>query len=57
MTTSDFGPVRIPAGEYFVMGDNRGDSSDSRVFGPIKKNLIVGRAFLLIWPPSRIRTL
>ncbi len=57
VTTSDFGPVRIPAGEYFVMGDNRGDSSDSRVFGPIKKNLIVGRAFLLIWPPSRIRTL
>ncbi len=40
-----------------MMGDNRGDSADSRVFGPIKKNLIIGRAFLLVWPPSRIRTL
>jgi signal peptidase I len=57
VTTGDFGPVRIPPGEYFMMGDNRGDSADSRVFGPIKKNLIIGRAFLLVWPPSRIRTL
>lgn len=47
----------IPAGDYFVMGDNRGNSDDSRVFGPIPKNLIVGRAFLLVWPPSRIGTL
>jgi signal peptidase I len=55
--TSDFTPVVIPAGQYFVMGDNRGDSADSRGFGPIKKNLIVGRAFLLVWPLSRIGTL
>jgi signal peptidase I len=56
-TTSTFGPVTIPAGEYFVMGDNRGDSSDSRVFGPIAKKLVIGRAFIIVWPLSRIGTL
>lgn len=40
----------IPAGSYYVMGDNRDNSSDSRVFGPIAKKLIVGRAFVIIWP-------
>ena len=44
------GPVNIPAGEYFVMGDNRTDSEDSRFFGPIPKSLIVGRAVAVIWP-------
>jgi len=37
-----------------VMGDNRGNSKDSRVFGPIKKNEIVGRVFFRIWPFSRL---
>ncbi len=55
--TGDFGPVVIPKGEYFVMGDNRGDSADSRVFGPIPARLIVGRAFMIVWPPSRWRGL
>ena len=46
--------TRIPRDDYFLMGDNRGDSSDSRHFGPIPGNLIVGRAFVRIWPFSRL---
>ena len=41
---------KIPAGEYFVMGDNRSDSQDSRFFGPIHGSLIVGRVVVKIWP-------
>jgi signal peptidase I len=51
------GPVKIPPGEYFVMGDNRTDSEDSRFFGPIPKSLIVGRAVAVIWPLSHIKGL
>ena len=52
--TSDFAPVHIPAHSYWVMGDNRGNSKDSRVFGVITKNEIVGRVFVRIWPFSRL---
>ena len=43
-------PYRVPPGEYFVMGDNRTDSEDSRYFGPIPASLIVGRMVFVIWP-------
>ncbi|MGO8874100.1 MAG: signal peptidase I [Acidimicrobiales bacterium] len=43
-------PYTVPAGEYFVMGDNRTDSEDSRYFGPIPGNLIVGKMAFTIWP-------
>ena len=44
------GPVTVPAGMYYVMGDNRTNSEDSRYFGPISKSLIVGRAVAVVWP-------
>ncbi|MCY4273213.1 MAG: signal peptidase I [bacterium] len=44
------GGCLIGAGQVFVMGDNRANSTDSRVFGPIPERLIVGRAFLRLWP-------
>lgn len=50
----DYAPAKVPKGQIFVMGDNRLNSQDSRSFGPIPESSIVGRAFVLVWPPSRI---
>jgi len=50
----DFGPVRIPDDRYFMMGDNRSDSDDSRNWGPITREQMIGRAFMSYWPPSRV---
>lgn len=50
--TSTFGPQRIPPGRVWVMGDNRSNSSDSRVFGTVPESRIVGRAFVRVWPLS-----
>ena len=52
-TTTDCGPTTVPAGKLFVMGDNRNNSQDSRVFGAIDRSSVVGRAFVRIWPFSR----
>lgn len=57
MKTSEFGPIDVGRNEIFVMGDNRGNSDDSRTFGPIRADSVVGHAFALIWPPGNVRGL
>ncbi len=49
--------ITIPPGHYFMMGDNRGQSADSREWGPVPKGWIIGNAFFTYWPPSRIAPL
>ncbi len=46
-------PCVVPAGTVWVMGDNRSNSEDSRWIGPVDQDLIVGRAFVTVWPPGR----
>ena len=48
------GTITIPRGDYYMMGDNRPDSEDSRYWGPVPRKWIIGRAFLTYWPPSRL---
>jgi signal peptidase I len=49
--------IRVPAGDYYMMGDNRGDSDDSRYWGPVPKRYIIGVAFFTYWPLDRIGVL
>ena len=47
-------PFTVPAGYYFMMGDNRDYSDDSRFWGPVPRSWIIGEAFATYWPPDRI---
>ncbi|HZD66748.1 MAG TPA: signal peptidase I [Acidimicrobiales bacterium] len=52
--TSTFGPVVVPPHHLWVLGDDRTDSDDSRVFGPLPRSTVVGQVVLRFWPPGRI---
>ena len=52
--TQDFTPRVVPHGRLWVMGDNRSNSEDSRVFGPIRRSSVVGRAVVRVWPVQRM---
>jgi signal peptidase I len=58
--TATFGidePLVVPEGQVLVLGDNRQNSSDGRVFGPIDEDSVIGRAFVVMWPLGRIGAL
>jgi signal peptidase I len=46
--------ITVPPGHWFMMGDNRGESDDSRFWGPVPKEWIIGGAFATYWPPGRV---
>jgi signal peptidase I len=48
------GEITVPAGHWFMMGDNRGESDDSRFWGPVPRDWFIGGAFATYWPPDKI---
>ncbi|MFT5170819.1 MAG: signal peptidase I [Candidatus Marinamargulisbacteria bacterium] len=52
-----YGPLKIGENEFFMMGDNRGNSLDSRVYGPIQKDQVIGKALFTFWPMGRMQWL
>jgi signal peptidase I len=53
----NLGTITVPSGSYFLMGDNRGNSDDSRFWGPVPRGWIIGQAVVSYWPPRDIGTL
>ncbi|MBN1383889.1 MAG: signal peptidase I [Elusimicrobia bacterium] len=51
----NFGPVSVPEGHYFMMGDNRDNSKDSRFWGTLDKKYVKGKPLLIYWPPKRVK--
>jgi signal peptidase I len=53
-STAEFGPVKVPENAYFMMGDNRSQSCDSREWGSVPRDNLIGKVFATYWPPNRI---
>ena len=51
------GTIVVPKGDFYMMGDNRPDSEDSRYWGPVPRAWLIGKAFMAYWPPDRIGAL
>ena len=56
-TTGNYGPEVVPTSDVFVLGDNRGNSEDSRAFGFVPMHNVVGEAMMIYWPPQRFHVL
>lgn len=55
LSVDNLGPIRVPQGDFFVMGDNRPVSQDSRRFGPVPKAQILGKVMVIWWPLNHSR--